>query len=99
MKPTLSVVLRSLNYRGPGSSSRPKGLNPANADADHTHFTTLAPGTASRHPQTTAGADDLGPSADDPFWEPLAIRTSSIVVSFLFGFELFREIDFGGFMS
>ena len=64
-----SVVLRSLNYRrtrvaqptkgvetrGPGSSSRPKGLTPTSADPDHTHVTTLASGTASRHPQMTAG--------------------------------------------
>ena len=52
--------LRSLNYRGPGSSSRPWGLPPASADPDRTHFTTLTIWDGE-----SPSADDPGPSADD----------------------------------
>ena len=71
--PTLHAFLRSaikanvvgsphsLNYRGPGSSSRPRDLPPASADPDHTHFTTFTivdgetpyADDLAGHPQTT----------------------------------------------
>ena len=75
LKANVVGSLRSLNYRGPGSSSRPKDLPPASADPDRTHFTTLttrdgeSPSTDDHrairrrppgHPQMTTG-----PSADD----------------------------------
>ena len=50
----------SLNYRGPGSSSRPRGLPPASADPDRTHFTTLTIWDGE-----SPSADNPGPSADD----------------------------------
>ena len=54
LRPMSSVVLHPRDYRGPGSSSRPRDPPPASADPDRTHFTTLTI------------RDDESPSADDP---------------------------------